>query len=47
MSDPSSTFRNVLELVRAKLVTLDAALVIRLWRHIVKHLVEYLTFTRL
>ena len=47
MTDPSSTFRNLLELVREKLVEIDAGLISRLWRHVVKYLFEYLTFTRL
>ena len=40
-------FRNVLELVREKLLALDACMVCRLWGHVVKHLFGYLTFTRL
>ena len=41
------TFRNVLELVREKLLAMDARMIAGLWGHVVKHLFGYLTFTRL
>ena len=40
-------FRNVLELVREKLLAMDARMIAGLWGHVVKHLFGYLTFTRL
>ena len=40
-------FRNVLELMREKLLAIDARMITGLWGHVVKHLFGYLTFTRL
>ena len=40
-------FRNVLELVREKLLAIDARMIAGLWGQVVKHLFGYLTFTRL